>query len=224
MAGGKIAKAGGWTREGMAARAACELEDGFYVNLGIGIPTLVANYIPKGMRVTLQSENGMLGMGPFPFEGEADPDLINAGKQTITALPTSSFFSSADSFAMIRGGHIDLTVLGAMEVSASGDIANWMIPGKMVKGMGGAMDLVAGVKRVIVLMEHTAGGKPKLLKQCGLPLTGSRVVDMVISDLGVFEIARRGPPAMKLIELAPGVSEAEMREKTEADYTVALAK
>jgi 3-oxoacid CoA-transferase B subunit len=200
------------------------LQDGFYVNLGIGIPTLVANHVPAGFNVQLQSENGMLGLGPFPYEGEEDADLINAGKQTITQLPTSSFFDSAQSFGMIRGGHIDLSILGALQVAENGDLANWMIPGKMVKGMGGAMDLVAGVKRVIVLMEHTAGGKPKLLKQCGLPLTGSRVVDMVITDLGVFEIARRGTAAMKLIELAPGVTEAEMREKTEADYMVALPK
>ncbi len=209
-----------WTREDMAARAAQELRDGYYVNLGIGIPTLVSNYIPKGMTVQLQSENGMLGMGPFPLEGEEDPDLINAGKQTITELPTTSYFSSADSFAMIRGGHIDLSILGAMQVAENGDLANWMIPGKMVKGMGGAMDLVAGVKKVVVIMEHTAKHEAKLLKRCTLPLTGAGVVDMVITDLGVFTIDKHKSGGMTLIELAPGVTLDDIAGKTEAEYGV----
>jgi 3-oxoacid CoA-transferase subunit B len=211
-----------WTRDQMAERAARELRDGFYVNLGIGIPTLVANYIPPAMDVRLQSENGMLGMGPFPFAGEEDADLINAGKQTITALPETSFFSSADSFGMIRGGHIDLSILGAMQVAQNGDLANWMIPGKMVKGMGGAMDLVAGVKRVVVVMEHEARGEAKLLAACTLPLTGQRVADLVITDLGVFTLARRGEPDMRLIELAAGVTLDEITAKTAASFTVAL--
>jgi 3-oxoacid CoA-transferase B subunit len=207
-----------WDRNQMAARAAQELRDGYYVNLGIGIPTLVANNIPAGMEVTLQSENGMLGIGPFPYEGEEDPDLINAGKQTISELPSSSYFSSSDSFAMIRGGHIDLTVLGAMEVAENGDIANWMIPGKMIKGMGGAMDLVAGVKKIIVVMEHVSkNGDPKFIPQCTLPLTGKNVVDMIVTDLCVFHRTDHQSP-FRLIELAPDVTPDEVANNTTAHY------
>ncbi len=208
-----------WTHAQMAERAAKELQNGFYVNLGIGLPTLVANYVPDDVHVTFQSENGMLGIGPFPFDKDVDPNLINAGKQTVSELPESVYFDSAQSFGMIRGGHIDLAILGALQVTDKGDIANWMIPGKMVKGMGGAMDLVAGVKKIVVLMEHSAKGKPKILNQCSFPLTGTKVVDMIVTDLCVMEIDEQG---LHLVELAPDVTVEQVREHTEAPFDVRL--
>ncbi|PJG46480.1 succinyl-CoA--3-ketoacid-CoA transferase [Sphingobium sp. LB126] len=211
-----------WNREQIAARAAQELKDGFYVNLGIGIPTLVANMIPEGVSIQLHSENGMLGMGPFPYAGEEDADLINAGKETVTKIPTTSFFDSAMSFGMMRGGHIDISILGGLQVSEKGDLANWTIPGKMVKGMGGAMDLVAGVPRIVVVMEHEAKGQSRIVSECTLPLTGRQVVDLVITDLAVFEVDPAQTPSLKLIDLAPGVSAGEVREKTGAAYVEAL--